>query len=383
MHGFFSPFRVEILSLNLPNRSLRKLLSSTAAVWSIALLVVVGACGSEPLPAASRPDYVQPTFARIAVTPAPENPTPTPWPNLSDEGVRQIPDGLDPRFYSRADSDEVVAMWTQMLSGAKFEATSGRFFFRRRPRFEGTMHLCPGGTGYLDGDPEGAAKWEINASAGGWHEVTLTHEIPFTGDSVTFALGLHEGQPARSGSDNIIEFTDSDRCLLAEPVTLPRFTAAERLLEETPVPEVVEIEEIPWVDGEREFPDELMADSQIDQETGLKFWEAYLTGAQLEAVAYNYTSFSVTPAFEGVLHLCSERAAVLDGDMVGVAEWAIQPTGSGHSDAKVVFTLPDDPTFRTIVLAVSNDEPVRMGRIESTGLIGPSPLEISESTECG
>lgn len=158
--------------------------------------VVLASCGTEPLPDVAREDVPQPTFVSMDVTPAPISPTATPWPDLTDEGVRIIPEGLDPELYSPADRDEVVALWTRFLTGSSLEAASGRFYFRNRRRFEGVLHLCPGGTGFLVGEPQGAIKWSVNPSAGRWFEVTLSHEIPFTGDTVTFSLGLHEGLPA-------------------------------------------------------------------------------------------------------------------------------------------------------------------------------------------
>ena len=360
----------------------------TLAAASILMLAVLGsivaACGTEPLPTAGRPDFPQPTFVSFEVTPAPLSPTATPWPELRDGDVRVIPPGLDPRFYSKAESDEVVALWTQFLSGTTTSVTSGRFYWRNRTRFEGDIHLCPGGTGFLAGEPEGAIKWEVNPSAGYWHEVTLTHEIPFSGRDVTFAIGVHDGQPARSGSSTPIEFRASDRCALADASILYAFTADERELDEPFVRRVIEVQEIPWIDGVREFPGEItVAGSKgIDDETGLEYWRAYLSGGALDAVAFNFAAYSVSQAFEGQLHLCGERVAVLDGEPSGVGEWAVQSTGSNPYDAKIIFTLPSDPTFRTIVLSVDGDQPVRMGRNEDTGFIGPSPLEVTQSDQC-
>jgi len=358
------------------------------AVATLLLLVfaatLLAACGTEPIPAAGRPDFPQPTFLAVEVTVAPESPTATPWPNLSDDEVRVLPDGLDPEYYSRADADEVVALWTQFLSGTTTSVTSGRFYFRNRTPFEGDIHLCPGGTGYLQGEPEGALKWAVNPSAGYWYEVTLTHEIPFTGRDVTFAIGVHDGQAARSGSETPMEFRASDRCALAEVKVQYAFTDEERKLAQRV--EIVEtaIDEMPWVDGIREFPSQITAEGSkdLDHDTGIEYWSAYLSGGVLDAVAYNYTQYSVTEAFSGALHLCGERVAVLDGEPSGIGEWAIQPTGSNPYNAKIVFTLPGDPAFRTIVLSVDDDVPVRMGRKKDTGLIGPSPLDLRESSEC-
>ncbi len=358
-----------------------------SALLLAAGVVLFAACGDgvSPLPAAGRPDFPQPTFVSFAVTLAPVSPTATPWPSLVDDGVRVIPEGLDPELYTLARPDEVVALWTQFLTGTVVEATSGRFYFRGRRGFQGNLHLCPGGTGYLDGDPEGNLKWAVNPSAGYWYEVTLSHEIPFTGDTVTFALGVNDGKPARSGSSNAMDFRSSERCALAEVQIQYAYTADERRLSEKAEIVASEIDEIPWIDGVREFPDEItVAGSEgLDQSTGVDYWNAYLSGAVLDAVAYNYAQYSVTEAFSGSLHLCDERVVVLDGDPSGVGEWAVQNTGSNPYDAKIVFTLPGDPTFRTLVLGVDQDVPVRMGRNPDTGFIGPSPLELRESDECG
>ncbi len=347
--------------------------------------VLFAACGvEEERPAAGRPDFPQPTFVSFEVTPAPIAPTPTPWPNQTSEGVRQIPDGLDPELYSRVESDEIVALWTQFLTGSKFSATSGRFYFRNRRRFEGELHLCPGGTGFLEGDPEGPLKWSVNASAGYWYEVTLSHEIPFTGDTVTFAIGVNDGKPARSGSSNPIDFYTSDRCALAEAAIQYAFTADDRKLAEKAVLVSNEIDEIPWIDGVREFPVEITVEGSVglDDLAGVQYWNAYLSGGVIDAVAYNYAPYAVTEAFSGTLHLCGERVVVLDGEPSGIGEWAIQSTGSHPYDAKIVFTLPGDPTFRTLVLGVDVDSPVRMGRDADTGLIGATPLLVGKSDEC-
>jgi hypothetical protein len=347
--------------------------------------MLIAACGEEPLPAAGRPDFPQPTFMAVEVTPPPISPTATPWPSIVGDGVRVLPAGLDPWLYSEAPPEEVVALWEQFLTGSTTYSTSGRFFFRNRRGFEGEIHLCPGGTGYLAGDPEGALKWKVNPSAGRWYEVTLTHEIPFTGRDVTFAIGVHDGQPARSGSTTPMEFRASDRCALAEASIQYAFTADERKLDEKVQIVSAEIDEIPWVDGTREFPSQITVEGSkgLDQDLGAAYWSAFLSGGVLDAVAFNYASYSVTQAFAGSLHLCDERVAVLEGDPSGIGEWAIQATGSNPYDAKIIFTLPGDPTFRTIVLGVDGDSPVRMGRDEDTGLIGATPLVVTKSSECG
>ncbi|MBT3555614.1 MAG: hypothetical protein HN495_08575, partial [Chloroflexi bacterium] len=145
------------------------------------------------------------------------------------------------------------------------------------------------------------------------------------------------------------------------------------------------IDEIPWSGGKREFPSQITVEgsTDIDQTLGLDYWRAYLSGAVVNAVAYNYAQYSVTEAFYGDLHLCGERVAVLDGDLLGIGEWAVQPSGSNPYGAKIVFTLPGDPKFRTIVLGVDGDSPIRMGRDADTGLIAATPLDVSESSECG
>ncbi len=204
---------------------------------SIPVLLVFGtgllvACGAEPLPVAGRPDFPQPTFVAFEVTPAPISPTATPWPDLTDEGVRVLPEGLDPEYYSAVGSDEVVALWTRFLTGTVADVSSGRFYFRNRRPFEGQLHLCPGGSGYLEGEPEGALRWEVNPSAGYWYEVSLSHEIPFTGRGVTFSIGVNDGQPVRSGSTTPMNFRASDRCALADVDVQFAFTAEERKLAE-------------------------------------------------------------------------------------------------------------------------------------------------------
>lgn len=356
---------------------------NTTLLMSFGVVLFV-ACGSEPLPAAGRPDFPQPTFVAVDVTPAPVDPTATPWPDLAADGIRPLPAGLDPEYFSSADPDEIVALWTQFLSGSTSHASSGRFYFRNRRGFEGEIHLCPGGTGYLEGDPDGAIKWAVNPSAGRWYEVTLTHEIPFTGRDVTFALSVYDGQPARSGGTIPMEFRASERCKNAEASIQYAFTADERRLAEKAEIIVIKIDEIPWLNGERAFPSEITlgGSAGVDQEQGASYWNAFLSGAVIDAEAFNYTSYSVTQAFAGALHLCDERVAVLEGEPSGVGEWAIQSTGSNPYDAKIIFTLPGDPTFRTIVLGVDGDIPVRMGRNDDTGLIGATPLVVSESGEC-
>ena len=133
---------------------------------------------------------------------------------------------------------------------------------------------------YRPENPSGSLRWSLSTSAGAWYEVALTHGIPFRGDSVTFVLGVHEGQPARSGTPNPIDFTASDRCLLSEPGVQPSFTVEERRLEEKTRLAVVEVEEIPWIDGRRKFPVELTVEgsTNLEQETGVEYWNAYLSG---------------------------------------------------------------------------------------------------------
>ena len=362
----------------------------SARTLSALLLIVLSAtlfaaCGTEPLPASGRPAFPDATFVSVYVTPGPISPTATPWPAVADNDVRMLPEGLDPEFYSEADPSEVVVLWEQFLSGTTFAVTSGRFYFRNRTPFEGDIHLCPGGTGYLAGSPEGALKWMVNTSAGYWYEVTLTHEIPFTGRDVTFAIGVNDGMPVRSGNTTPLEFRASDQCALADVGIQYAFTDEERKLSERVEIVAVEIEEIPWVDGTREFPEQITIEGSVglDQKAGLDYWKAYLSNGVVEAVAFNYGTFAVTQAFTGSLHLCGERVALLDGEPSGVGEWAVQSTGSKPYDAKIIFTLPGDSTFRTIVLGVDDVKPIRMGRSKDTGLISATPLVLSKSTECG
>ena len=360
------------------------------AVAGLAMLfslsaVFLAACGSEPLPAAGRADFPQPTFVSVKVTPAPVSPTATPWPNLRGGSVRMLPEGIDPEFYSRASSEEVIELWKAFLTGASMEATSGRFYFRGRGRFDGVIHLCPGGMGYLDGDPSGSLKWSLSTSAGAWYEVALTHGIPTRNDSVTFVLSVHEGLPARSGATETIDFIASDRCLLSEPGVQPSLTVDERRLVEKADLVVSVVEEIPWVDGQREFPGALTVEGShgLAQETGVNYWNAYLSGSVVDAVAFEFGTFVLTEAFSGSLHLCDERVAILDGTPSGFGQWAVQSTGSNPYDAKIVFTLPGDRRFRTLVLGVDGEVPIRMGRDSGTGLIAATPLDVRESSECG
>jgi hypothetical protein len=182
-----------------------------------------------------------------------------------------------------------------------------------------------------------------------------------------------------------LEFRASDRCALANVSVQYAFTADERKLTERAAIVAVDIDEIPWIDGEREFPEQITVEGSdgLEQESGLDYWRAYLSGGVVEAVAFNYAAYAVTQAFAGSLHLCDERVAVLDGDPSGVGEWAVQSTGSKPYDAKIIFTLPGDSKFRTIVLGVDDVKPIRMGRSEDTGLIGATPFVLSRSTECG
>ena len=369
---------------HLRSYSYRRTGSLGVTLFFSVIAVAIAACSTEQLPTVGRPDFPVATFAVRDVTPAPVSPTSTPWPNLMDDEVRAIPEGLDPEFYSLAGSDEVIALWTQFLTGTVSAVTSDRFYFRSRRSFEGDLHLCPDGTGFLVGDPEGPLKWSINPSAGYWYEVTLSHEIPLTGDSVTYSIGVNDGNPVRSGSSTPMEFRLSDRCALAGAEIQYAFTNEERMLKEQVDIEQIVIHEIPWANGKRKFPSQITVEgsSEIDHNLGIDYWKAYLTGAMLNAVAYNYAQYSVTEAFSGDLHLCSESVAVLDGDLLGIGEWAIQSSGSNPYNAKIVFTLPGDPKFRTIVLGVSGDLPIRMDRDPDTGLIAAAPLHVSKSNEC-
>ena len=75
--------------------------------------------------------------------------------------------------------------------------------------------------------------------------------------------------------------------------------------------------------------------------------------------------------------------AVLDGEPSGIGEWAVQSTGTKSNEAKIVFTLPGESAFRTLVVGVLAGVPVRIGRDADSGLIEVTPLELSESDECG
>ena len=114
-----------------------------------------------------------------------------------------------------------------------------------------------------------------------------------------------------------------------------------------------------------------------------EYWNAYLSGGVVDAVAFDFGTFVLTEAFSGSLHLCDQRVAVLEGEPSGIGQWAVQSTGSKPYDAKIIFTLPGDRTFRTLVLGVDGDVPVRMGRNADTGLISATPLDVGESSECG
>jgi hypothetical protein len=178
---------------------------------------------------------------------------------------------------------------------------------------------------------------------------------------------------------------NSDRCTLSDASILYNFTADERKLAEKTELVASQIDAIPWIDGMREFPSEITVEGSagLDNLVGVEYWNAYLSGGVIDAVAYNYSAYAVTEAFTGTLHLCGERVAVLNGDPSGIGEWAVQATGSHPYNAKIVFTLPGDPTFRTLVLGVDVDSPVRMARDADTGLIGATPLLVRESAECG
>ena len=345
---------------------------------------VVG-CGRDLVPLEGRADIPQPTFLAVEVTSAPESPTATPWPFLDDSGVRAIPDGLDPELFAPASSEEVVNLWTSFLSGTVMQASSNRLYFRGRGRFEGELHMCPGGAGYFEGEPDGTAGWSVSASVGSWYEIVLTHEVPDRTEAVSFVLGIEDGLPVRAGSTDRMEFTRSDYCSNADPaIELPSFTAGERRFGERRSVASFVIEDIPWINGARELPVELMAGSVLNlaPDESVEYWNAFLAGGVVDAVAYDYGTFVLTKAFSGSLHMCDGRVAVLEGSPSGIGEWAVQSTGSSGSDAKIMFTLPGDRTFRTLMLGVTPDGPVLMGRDEDTGLIAPSPLVLRESDEC-
>ena len=342
-------------------------------------------CGRDLVPLEGRADIPQPTFVAVEVTSAPESPTATPWPFLGDDELRAIPDGLDLELFAPASYEEVVNLWTSFLSGTVMQACSNRLYFRGRGRFEGELHMCPGGTGYFEGEPDGTAGWSVSTSVGSWYEVALTHEVPDRTEAVSFVLGIEDGLPVRAGSTDRMEFTRSDYCSNADPgVELPSFTADERRFGERRSVVSAAIADIPWVDGARELPAELRAGSVLDlaPDESVDYWNAFLAGGVVNAVAYDYGTFVLTEAFVGSLHMCDGRVAVLEGSPSGIGEWAVQSTGSSGFDAKILFTLPGDRTFSTLVLGVTVDDPVLMGRDEDTGLIAPSPLVLRESDEC-
>ncbi len=376
-------------SMALLNRPLRQaVIRSRFAVTTGMLLgvFILAACTPELAPLPDRQEIPQPTFVAVEVTPAPESPTATPWPFPGPADLRAIPDGLDPELFTPAEPEEVVNLWTDFLTGTMMGATSNRFLFRGQGRFDSKLHLCPDGNGYMDGDPSGDAGWFVSPSVGEWYEVALTHEIPGRLESVTFVLGIQNGLPVRAGSTTAMEFIDSSFCSISDPgKERPSFTVEDRRLDERVELVVAEVEEIPWIDGEREFPEELSLESAaaLDGGSGIDYWNAYLSGGVVDAVAYNYGTFVLTEAFSGSLHLCGGRVAVLEGTPSGVGEWAVQPTASNPLVAKILFTLPGDRAFRTLVLGVASDGPVLLGRDDTTGLIAASPLDLRESDECG
>jgi hypothetical protein len=366
--------------------------SSRAKTISLALasfalgVFVFASCGSGLLPLQGRNEIPQPSVVVVNVTPAPESPTATPWPLRVGDDARAIPDGLDPEFFTAASAEETVNMWTQFLTGSTMQTSSDRDFFRGRGRFDGELHMCPAGNGYLVGDPTGDANWIVSPTIGEWYEVALTHEIPGRVESVTLVLGIHDGMPVQSGNTEAIVFSDSDHCSNTDPAfERPSFTVEERRLDVKRDSNSAVVPNIPWVNGKRVFPAQL---SDIDDlgdssKSASDYWNAYLLGGSLDAVAYEYGTFVLTKAFSGSLHMCEGRVAVLDGAPSGIGEWGVRTTSPGTLDAKILFTLPGERTFRTLALSVTNGEPVLMGRIESTGLIGPTPLVLTQSTECG
>jgi hypothetical protein len=370
------------LNVHIRTAFLAKVISGSFVVIAILLT----ACGAELAPLKGRAELPQPTFVAIEVTPAPESPTATPWPFSGENGVRAIPDGLDPELFAPASPEEVVDLWTEFLTGSTMRASSERLYFRGRGRFSGELHMCPGGMGCLDGEPSGTANWSVSPSVGSWYEVALTHKVPGRTEAVSFVLSIKDGLPVRSGSPDAESFTESDYCSNSDPgVERPAFTADERRLDKRAELVSGEIEVIGWGDAERKLPEALRVGSPVDitPETGAEYWNAYLSGGVLDAVAYDYGTFVLTKAFSGSLHMCAGRVAVLDGEPSGIGEWAVQPTGSNPWDAKIVFTLPGDRKFRILVLGVTADGPVLRGRNAETGLIGATPLELRESDECG
>lgn len=359
-------------------------MSRMLTVGVVGVLALV-ACGSELEPLPERSVTEQPTFVALEVTAPPESPTATPWPFSSGDGLRNIPEGLDPELFTPADSTEVVNLWRDFLTGSTMHATSDHLYFRGRGRFDAELHLCPAGVGYMDGDPSGDANWSLSPSVGDWYEVSLTHEIPGRVEAITFVLSIRDGVPVRSGSPEPIEIRESVFCSTADPgIERPSFTVDKRRLDERIEVGDLELVDIPWVDGEREFPIdlELASAADISPVTRIDHWNSFLIGGAVDAVAYDYGTFVLTEAFSGSLHMCGGRVAILDGEPSGIGEWAVQSTGSNGLDAKILFTLPGDRVFRTLVLSVDESGPVLMGRDNDTGLIAASPLELRESQEC-
>lgn len=353
---------------------------------SAVLVFFLAACSADRLPLPDQDKVPQPTFLSVDVTPAPESPTATPWPFEGTNGVRAIPDGLDPEFFSPAEPDEVIDLWSDLLVGSVTSVTSNRLYFRGASRFAGDLHMCPGGVGYLDGDPSGDADWSVRSSVGEWYEVSYTHEIPGRLESVIFVLSIRDGKPVRSGSTEALEFVESDFCSITDPaLERPSFTVEERRLDERMEITQILIDEIPWVAGERQFPAELSVGNNVESNNiaGADYWNAYLSGGVVDAVAYDYGTFVLTEAFSGSIHMCEGRVAVLEGTPSGIGEWAVHSSGSSSREAKILFTLPGDRTLRTLALGVGPNGPVLMGRNDSTGLIAPSPLGLRQSTECG
>jgi hypothetical protein len=265
-------------------------------------------------------------------------------------------------LFTPAPPEEVIDLWTELLAGSTVHTASNRLYFRGRGRFEGDLHLCPDGSGYFDGEPEGSVNWSVGASVGSWFEVALTHDLPGRVEAVSFLLSVRNGLPVRLDSAEAVKIAHSDYCSIADPgIERPAFTVDERRLDERATLVAIELEEIPWVDGDRALPHELSAESPepLTPESSTEHWNIFLSGGVLDAVAYDYGTFVLTEAFSGSLHMCEGRVAVPEGEPSGIGEWAVQSTqssgGASSPGAKILFPLPGDRTFRTLVLGVTAD----------------------------
>ncbi|MDP6666434.1 MAG: hypothetical protein QF357_03430 [Dehalococcoidia bacterium] len=136
-------------------------------VLSLALAVVIGACGdagfgAEPKPTLA-PTSVEPTFIRIAVTPHTTEtpiptvpPTPTREPGKKDSSEPVFPDELDPELTDvRPDDEAIFAGWTEYLNNTSAS-------------YEGdptSWHMCMGGVVLNDaGVDQIRQNWRVERS---------------------------------------------------------------------------------------------------------------------------------------------------------------------------------------------------------------------------